>query len=63
MAKNLISLGTLGAIGCNFSGGAEGMKVTKGSLVIMKGVRTTPGQIYYLDGSVITGSVAVSDAS
>ena len=37
--KNLLSLGALEAQGCKFSGADEGIKVTKGSMIIFKGER------------------------
>lgn len=54
LKKNLISLGTLDTrkkrCRCSFEGG--GIKVAKGSLVIMKG--SMVGRFYVLQGSMIT---------
>ncbi|XP_060170465.1 uncharacterized mitochondrial protein AtMg00300-like [Lycium barbarum] len=47
---------------CNVIGIAEGevLKVSKGALVLMKGTRR--GTLYYLQGSIMKGSVAVSNS-
>ena len=56
LKKNLFSLGALEARGYKFSGADGGIKVTKGSMTILKRERTA--KLYKL-----TGSIIVSDAS
>ncbi|KAH0652209.1 hypothetical protein KY289_029887 [Solanum tuberosum] len=58
LKRNLISLGTLESLGCKYSAEGGVLKVSKGALVLMKGIRR--GTLYYLQGSIVTGSVAVS---
>jgi len=55
LKKNILSLEALEARGYKFSGTDGGIKVTKGSMRILKGERTT--NLYKL-----TGSIIVSDA-
>lgn len=38
LRMNLISLGTLASIGCKYSGEGNTLKITKGSLVVMRGL-------------------------
>jgi len=59
LRKNLLSLGALEAQWCKFSGADGGIKVTKGSMMILKEERTTnlykmTESIIICDGSVIT---------
>jgi len=56
LRKNLLSLGALEAQGCKFSGADGGIKVTKGSMIILKGERT--GNLHKTIGSII-----ISEAS
>ncbi|KAJ9541754.1 hypothetical protein OSB04_028260 [Centaurea solstitialis] len=56
MKKNLISLGVLDKKGFKYSGGGGVIRVTKGALVVMKGVMK--GTLYFLEGSTIVGSAA-----
>ncbi|KAJ9561973.1 hypothetical protein OSB04_007133 [Centaurea solstitialis] len=56
MKKNLISLGVLDKIGYKYSGGGGVIRVTKGALVVMKGVMK--GTLYFLEGSTLVGSAA-----
>ena len=53
LKKNLLSLGTLKAQGYKFSSADEGIKVTKGSMTILKGERTA--NLYKLTRSIIIG--------
>ena len=54
---NLISLGTLESHGCKYLAEGGVLKVFKGALVILKTIRS--GSLYVLQGSVVTGSVAI----
>ncbi|XP_071906234.1 uncharacterized protein [Coffea arabica] len=61
LKKNLIFLGTLEALGCKFAAENGVIKVSKGALIVMKVCRV--GSLYVLQGSTVTGSVAVSSSS
>ena len=56
MTRNLISLGTLEANGCRYKGEDGVLKVCRGSMILMKGIRK--GSLYILQGSTVTGSAA-----
>lgn len=56
LKRNLISLGTLDADGYSFKSEHGQMKVTKGSLVVMKAIRKN--SLYVLQGSTIIGGSA-----
>jgi len=58
LKKNLISLGTLDANGYKFSAESGVLRVSKGSLVVMKGKKVNT--LYVLQGSTVTGDIAVS---
>ncbi|OIT19619.1 hypothetical protein A4A49_57844, partial [Nicotiana attenuata] len=58
LKKNLISLGTLESLGCKYIGEGRVLKVSHGSLVIMKARRY--GTLYTLLVSTVTGAAAVS---
>ena len=60
LKRNLISLGTLESLGCRYSAEGGVLKVSKGALVLMKANRV--GSLYILQGSVVTGSAAVSSS-
>src|ERR1044072_9168661 len=60
LKKNLISLGTLDSKGYSFRGEGGAIRISKGALVVMKGKREN--SLYVLQGSTITGTVAVSSA-
>ena len=49
LRKNLISLGTLAKNRMRYAGEGDWVKVTEGSLVIMKG-KMNHGEIYILEG-------------
>ena len=53
LKKNPLSLRALKARGYNFSGADGAIKVTKGSMTILKGEQTT--NLYKLTGSIIIG--------
>ncbi|GKD16972.1 retrovirus-related pol polyprotein from transposon TNT 1-94 [Tanacetum coccineum] len=61
--RNLISLSTLEANGCKYSGEGGVMKIFKGALVLMKAIQS--GGLYVLQGTVVYGTagVATSKAS
>ena len=61
LRKSLVSLGSLDASGCTFTGANGILKVKKGALVVMKGEKT--GSLYKLIGKTVTGDVAVSSSS
>jgi len=59
--KNLISVGALKTLGHAVSVRDDVLKITRGSMVVMKGVRHN--NLYYWMGSTITGRVATSISS
>ena len=59
--RNLISFGTLEALGIVISIRDGVLKMTKGSMAVMKGVRRE--NLYYLKGSTVTGQVETSSSS
>ena len=61
LKKNLISLGTLAKNGLKYHGEGEWVKVSMGALVLMKG-KLQHG-IYFLQGSSVIGTAAVSQSS
>jgi len=61
MIRSLISLGTLEANGCRYSAENGVLKVTKGAMVLMKGLRQ--GSLYFPQGTTISGLTAVYTTS
>ena len=61
LTKNLISVGVLDSKGYRVTMEGGVLKVVRGALVAMKGTRQ--GDLYFLDGSTVTGRVAVSTSS
>ena len=59
LKKNLLSLGALEVRGYKFSGTDGATKVTKGSMMILKGERTT--NLYKLIGSFIIGDTSATN--
>ena len=59
LKRNLISLGMLDQIGCSFKAENGCLKVSNGSMVIMKGVRRS--SIYVLIGKTVIGEVAYAE--
>ena len=53
LKNNFLLLGALEARGCKFSGADGGIKVTKGSMTILKGEQIA--NLYKLTGSIIVG--------
>ena len=58
LKRNLISVGALKALGLEVSIRNGVLKMVKGSMVVLKGVRRN--NLYYLKGSMVTGQVATS---
>jgi hypothetical protein len=58
--ENLISLVTLDSLGYKYSGEGGVIRVSKGSLVVMKGNKVDG--LYFLQGSIVTSSVIVSSS-
>ena len=56
MKRNLIFMSALDAKGYKYSGGDSVLKVTQGSLVVMKGDLSLTNGLYYLQGSTISGN-------
>jgi len=61
LKKNLISVGALETLGRVVSIRNGVLKMTKGSMVVMKGIRQN--NLYYLKGSTVTGQVETSISS
>jgi len=59
--KNLISVGALEALGHEVSVRYGVLKMTRGSMVVLKGVQRN--NLYYLMGSTVTGQVTTSISS
>ena len=57
MKRNLVSLGTLDVKGYSYKASDGVMKVTKGCLVVMKGV--IENGLYVLQGSIVIGSASI----
>ena len=60
MRKNLISLSSLDSKGYSYRGDSGKLHVSKGSDVILKGVKR--GTLYVLQGETITGAAGVASA-
>jgi len=56
MKRNLISVSALDAKGYKYSGGDSVLKVTRGSLIVMKGDLSSTNGLYYLRGSTVSGN-------
>jgi len=61
LKRNLISVGVLEALGLMVSIRDGVLKMIKGSMVVMKGVRWN--NLYYLKGGTVTGQVETSISS
>ena len=61
LKRNLISVGALEALGLVVSIRDGVLKMTKGSMVVMKGVHRN--NLYYLKGSTVTSQVETSISS
>nr|GEX07819.1 retrovirus-related Pol polyprotein from transposon TNT 1-94 [Tanacetum cinerariifolium] len=58
LKRNLISLSTLEANGCKYSGEGGVMKIFKGALMLMKAIQS--GGLYVLQGTVVYGTAGVT---
>ncbi|KAK3001855.1 hypothetical protein RJ639_020260 [Escallonia herrerae] len=61
LRKNLISLGTLDSNGCSYRAVGGVMRIMKGALVVMKGLKQN--SLYLLHGSTIIGTAAAASSS
>ncbi|KAK2986265.1 hypothetical protein RJ640_021834 [Escallonia rubra] len=61
LRKNLISLGTLDSNGCSYRAAGGVMRIMKGALVVMKGLKQNC--LYLLQGSTVTGVAATTSSS
>ena len=59
LQKNLISLGTLAKDGLKYSGEGDWLRVSKGALVVMKGM-TNPHGICVLYACKVRGTMTIS---
>ncbi|KAG8493847.1 hypothetical protein CXB51_011132 [Gossypium anomalum] len=62
LKRNLISLSTLDSKGYRYTAESGVLKISKGSLVVMKGQRKT-AKLYVLQGSTVTGDATVASSS
>ncbi|KAG8496414.1 hypothetical protein CXB51_007522 [Gossypium anomalum] len=62
LKRNLISLSTLDSKGYRYTAESGVLKISKGSLVVMKGQRKT-AKLYVLQGSTVTSDAAVASSS
>ncbi|KAK2990731.1 hypothetical protein RJ640_003799 [Escallonia rubra] len=58
--KKLISLGTLNSYGCSYRVAGRFIRIMKGALVVMKGLKQN--NLYLLQGSTIIGGAAVASS-
>ena len=61
LTKNLISLGSLEDVGCQFQSEGGVFKVSKGALTLMKAKKV--GTLYFLEGTSITGTAAIASST
>ncbi|KAK3010846.1 hypothetical protein RJ639_011525 [Escallonia herrerae] len=61
LRKNLISLGTLDSNGYSYRAASGVMRIMKGALVVMKGLKQN--SLYLLQGSTVTGVAAAAASS
>ncbi|KAK3010279.1 hypothetical protein RJ639_011887 [Escallonia herrerae] len=61
LRKNLISLGALDSNGCSYQAAGVVMRIMKGALVVMKGLKQN--SLYLLQGSPVTGAAATTSSS
>ncbi|KAK3023732.1 hypothetical protein RJ639_042742 [Escallonia herrerae] len=59
--KNLISLGTLDSNGCSYRIAGGVMRIIKGALIVMKGLKQN--SLFLLQGSTVTGATAAIGSS
>ncbi|KAK3025656.1 hypothetical protein RJ639_040642 [Escallonia herrerae] len=61
LRKNMISLGTLDSNGCSYRATGGFMKIMKGALIVMNGLKQN--SLYLLQGSTVTGAAIAIAAS
>ncbi|KAK3034871.1 hypothetical protein RJ639_033234 [Escallonia herrerae] len=61
LRKNLISLGTIDSNGCSYQATGGVMRIMKGALVVMKGLKQN--SLYLLQGSTVIGAAATTSSS
>ena len=61
LGRNLISVFTFDSEGYSYSGGGGVLRITKGSLVVIKG-RLRHAKLYVLEGSTIIGDAAITSS-
>ncbi|KAK2985063.1 hypothetical protein RJ640_022941 [Escallonia rubra] len=61
LRKNLISLGTLDSNGCSYRAAGRVMRIMKGALVMMKGLKQN--SLYLSKRSTVTGAAATASSS
>ncbi|KAK3010914.1 hypothetical protein RJ639_011020 [Escallonia herrerae] len=61
LRKNLISLGTLNSNSCSYRAVGGVMRIMKGALVVMKGLKQNG--LYLLQGSTVTGAAEIASSS
>ncbi|KAK3007741.1 hypothetical protein RJ639_014050 [Escallonia herrerae] len=61
LRKNLISLGTLDSNGCSYRAAGGVMRIIKGALIVMKGLKQN--SLYLLQGSTVTGAATIALSS
>ncbi|KAH1081761.1 hypothetical protein J1N35_021522 [Gossypium stocksii] len=62
LKRNLISLSTFDSKGYKYTTESGVLNISKGSLIVIKGQRKTT-KLYVLQGSTVTGDVAVTSSS
>jgi hypothetical protein len=62
MKRNLISLSTLDVKGFKYQGGDKLIKVSRGSLIVMKGDLNTSNCLYFLRGTTLSGNANVASS-
>ena len=61
LGRNLISVSTFDSKGYSYSGGGGVLRITKGSLIVMKG-HLRHAKLYVLEGSTIIGDAAITSS-
>ncbi|KAK3011203.1 hypothetical protein RJ639_011565 [Escallonia herrerae] len=61
LRKILISLGTLDSNGCSYRAAGGVIRIMKGTLIVMKGLKQN--SLYLLQGSTVTGAAAAASSS
>jgi hypothetical protein len=61
LTRNIISLGSLEDAGCKFQSDGGVLKVSKGTLTLMKAKKV--GTLYFLEGTSIVGTTAIVNST